>query len=95
MAESTPKRRSPCKWIARDDEGRPRCEHGWAVRTGSQWRCPDKRRAAIRRYSQTENAKHRKLAWNKSAPSREAKRRYGLGVYGRLSKALYDLTRVR
>ena len=78
MTEDAPprKQRPPCEWIARDDEGRPRCEHGWAYKSGAFWRCPMKRRETVRRYAQTERAKALKKRWNHSPEGRASKARY-------------------
>lgn len=97
MTEGTPlKRRSPCKWIARDDEGRPKCEHGWAVSRGrSGWRCPLKARETNARYRRTDKGRARQLRWQHSPLAHEHKRRWNRSAASRVSKALYDLTRVR
>lgn len=71
-----------CKWIDRDDTGRPRCEHGWAISAGPRWNCPEKARDNLRRYRAT-------------SKGRETQRRYNASDAGRSSKDLYELTRVR
>lgn len=96
MTEGTPlKRRSPCKWIARDDEGRPKCEHGWAQRRGVGWRCPLKTREANARYRRSEKGKERRLRWQRSPLAHEHKRRWNQSAVARVSKMLYKLTEAR
>ena len=93
MTEDTPKHR--CEWIARDSEGRPRCEHGWAKPQGpGHWACPEKKTARQRRYAATEKAKRLKAAWNTSPEGRESKRRYDLTASRESSKALSTLVHV-
>lgn len=76
-------RASPCKWLERDGEGRPRCEHGWAYgKGGRQWRCPRKAVENQRRYRQTEKG-------------RETAARYDARPETQSIKALHELTRVR
>ena len=65
----------PCQWIARDSEGRPRCEHGWALRAGT-WRCPEKRRRAVLKYRLSEKGMQTKGRWNQSETGRASKQRY-------------------
>lgn len=86
-------RRSPCQWIARDNEGRPRCEHGWAKKTGPWWRCPMKRGEAVTRYNHSEGGAAKKRAWNHSPQGRESKRRFEQTAARASSKALWSLTR--
>lgn len=93
MTEGTPSRY--CKWIARDDEGRPKCEHGWAKKTGPCWRCPERRQATIRRYAQSATGRAAKNRWNASDNAQTAKRRVRESGHGRVSDALYNLTRAR
>ena len=87
MTEGTPTR---CVWIARDDQGRPRCEHGWAKKTGPSWRCPRRRAETVRRYAMSEKGRATKARWNLRNPARnyDPERR-------RSTHALYDLTRVK
>jgi hypothetical protein len=42
-------RASPCKWISRDETGRPSCVHGPAVKH-DHWACPKKDREHNARY---------------------------------------------
>lgn len=84
-----------CKWIARDDEGRPKCEHGWAKKTGDKWRCPEKRHASIAKYNQTEKRKVSIMKYNRSEHGREAKLRNGASPNGRSTKALTQMAQVR
>jgi hypothetical protein len=68
-------RQSPCKWIERDAEGRPRCEHGWATSGGGgRWHCRKKQREAQLRYAPSEAAEEKK---------RESQRRYASTEKGR------------
>ena len=72
-----------CRWLERDDTGRPRCEHGWAhSQGGGNWRCPFKAYENLRRYRQTEKGRATLRRSNSSDSTRG-------------SKALYELTRVR
>lgn len=73
---------SPCKWVEWDNEGRPRCEHGWAWSAGPKWRCPHKGLIANQKSRLSPRWRERKREWNNSDA-------------GRSSKALYELTRVR
>lgn len=93
MTEDTPKHK--CVWIARDDEGRPKCEHGWAKRTGDRWWCPEKRRAAVTRYNQTEKRRIAIGKYNRSDKGREAKRRHETSVHRASTASLSRLMTVR
>lgn len=93
MTEGTPSRY--CQWIARDDMGRPRCEHGWAMKTGPGWRCPEKRRVAVAKYRASEKGRAAKARWNASEKARAAGRAYRASGRRSAMDALYDLTRVR
>lgn len=95
MTEDTPKRQSPCQWISRDTEGRPRCEHGWAMKRGDRWCCPEKRRQTRARYAATEKGKATKARWNQTPQARETKRRYDQSAARTSSAALRSLSRVR
>lgn len=73
----------PCRWLERDVTGRPRCQHGWAHKASAgRWRCREKHRLNNLRWSHTESG-------------REAKRRKNATAAAKLSKVLYELTRVR
>lgn len=93
MTEDTPKHK--CEWIARDSEGRPKCEHGWAKRTGDRWRCPEKRRLAVARYNQTEKRRISIGKYNQSELGREAKRRHNASVHRTSTVALRNLMDIR
>lgn len=82
MAEDTTRRLSPCKWIDRDDHGRPRCEHGWAHRDGNFWGCPRKHTDRTRRYRATEAGRVARLRENQTE-------------HAKVGKQIYDLTRIR
>lgn len=71
-----------CKWVSRDDTGRPSCEHGRAHKAGDRWRCPHKALVNNRKYDRTEKG-------------RETMRRGNASESKRSSKELYELTRVR
>lgn len=75
-------RRSPCKWIDRDEDGRPSCEHGPAFKAGDRWRCRQKHMANVQRYERTEKGA-------------EFRRLHNARPHSRSSKAIYELTRVR
>ena len=81
------KRRSRCKWVSWDDEGRPSCEHGTAFKAGARdgvpyWRCRKKKRETEDRYAQSDKG-------------RESRRRANSQPRQLSRKALYDMTRVR
>jgi hypothetical protein len=67
LDERNQKRRKggKCIWIERDETGRPRCEHGWAIPAGRKgrdwWQCAERRRVSQRKHRHTEEwrAKHR------------------------------------
>ncbi len=72
-----------CKWLERDAEGRPRCEHGWACKANKTgWRCRLKHSIDQRKYTQTEKG-------------RATQRRRNASEAKKSSKALYELTRIR
>lgn len=77
-------RASCCVWLSWDDEGRPSCEHGPAIKQGDgkSHRCRLKHRESQVRYRATVKGK-------------EANRRYQRSPSGKQSNALYELTRVR
>lgn len=80
MTEDTPKRRSPCAWIARDDEGRPRCVHGWATLAGGdRWRCPEAHRRAARKYKASSKGRQTQKKWRQSPAGAAAYARYAEG----------------
>ncbi len=72
-------RGSPCKWLERDDEGRPRCEHGWAIKTGTAWYCRSKKLEADRRYCNTEKGRAFRRSHNENPETRLAKQLHELG----------------
>ncbi len=75
-------RSSPCKWLERNDEGRPRCEHGWAHKAGKAWRCPQKAYLNTSRYDRTEKGRAY-MALRNADP------------YAKSRKELYELSRIR
>ena len=75
-------RQPPCKWLERDSEGRPRCEHGWARKNGNGWWCRMKQDESVRRYENTDKG-------------REMRRKVNAAPATRSRKELHELTRVR
>jgi len=59
-------RLSPCKWIERDETGRPRCEHGWAYGACGRWRCPEKTRVTQRKYEDSAKGVESRREYNKT-----------------------------
>lgn len=71
-----------CKWLSRDESGRPSCEHGPAIAAGKWWRCREKHYQSCLRYDRSEKGRATILKSNASEPQKS-------------SKALYELTRIR
>lgn len=70
-------RQSPCKWLERDETGRPRCEHGWAYKMSrGRWGCPKSRAETLRRYDSSEKGHVSRLRYQTSEKGRETKKRY-------------------
>lgn len=88
-------RSSPCKWLERDAEGRPRCEHGWAYSRGQTWACPAKDAEKQRRYRATDKGQAAVRRWVESEGGREASRKWNQSDHGKSLKALHDMCRVR
>ena len=75
-------RQSPCKWLSRDRDGRPSCEHGTAIKQGKWWSCRLRKLEADRRYAATEKGRAFRQAHQQKPETK-------------LSKQFHELTRVR
>lgn len=99
--------RNRCKWIERDEQGRPRCEHGWAVSQGrGKWDCREKKHRRDSRYRSTEKGRtadtHHKRATETPTgsyalvrPRTERDARYNRSQKGRERYRRYEETRIR
>lgn len=74
-------KRKRCDWVERDADGRPRCVHGWAIKSGDHWSCREKHR-------------DRQAKYRMSDGGREAIWRYNNSPRGRLTKQWHDLFRI-
>ena len=87
-------RRSPCKWVSWDEDGRPSCVHGPAFKRTDYHVCRLKHLAANDAYrKRTGYASDRK--YDASEKGQEASRRSNQQESTKSRKALYELTRIR
>jgi hypothetical protein len=88
-------RQSPCKWVSRDEEGRPSCEHGPAQKRGNgSYGCREKKRVNQLNYRQRTGYAVDKR-YGQTEKGRERTRRRNASENAKLNKQWYELTRIR